>query len=542
MLGKKRVSLFGIALMVLAAVCSADSGFTPIVPSPDSRLIYVSSSEGKDSNNCLSEATPCKTLVAGLGKMRLGYPDHLYLKRGDHWRDEVFAKIDKYASGRSAVEPAVISYYGKSGDRPRIESGPNIIHAYTVKNFSVIGLEFYNYPKVVGEPGFTGDGKGNVFFLGPVENILMEDNVFRHVEFVAQDWETGRPANIVLRRNIWTGAYHNKSSYSRDVRPSNLYIQGVDGVLIEENVIDYGGWNPDVPGAGANMFNHNVYMQGGMDGSKIIFRRNIVTRASSHGIQLRSCGVAEDNFFARNAVALSIGYESQPPISTANCHVLANVISEADSMIKGVDPCRGVNLCTGASWGIDVQSAGGAEWRIANNVVSLQSPDDTKHLDYKIGTPETGLKSVSLIRYSYHLKTINPIVQSNNIAYKFASDKESADVKYVDPMRTAATYNKSLGGVESFNAFMDKVLSRGLGEWDGRYTAEAINSYVRKGFVVADGPLSSSSGSSGSSSSSASSSSSGSASSASSSSGDPIVVKMTGKLTCTVEAGEVTSH
>ena len=43
-------------------------------------------------------------------------------------------------------------------------------------------------------------------------------------------------------------------------RGQGLYADGVQGLLIEENVFDHNGWNESVAGAGPNMFNQSMYL------------------------------------------------------------------------------------------------------------------------------------------------------------------------------------------------------------------------------------------------------------------------------------------
>lgn len=446
------------------------SGFTVIKPSADSKLIYVSSSVGNDSNTCLSEASPCKTIKAGLAKMRNGYPDHLYLKRGDVWRGE---RLFNLHSGRSASEPAVMTYYGSTGARPKIENENSTLHIMKGKmmNFSFVGLEFSAYKMDPKNPEFTGDAHANIVLLGGNENILFEDNIFNYTEIIIQEYDSGDPANISLRRNIWTGAYANTSSISRDKRPSNLYTSGVTGLLIEENVFDSGGWNSKVKGAGANMFNHNIYIQASTDGASLRLRNNIITRGSSHGAQLRSGGIAENNFFGRNALGLLIGYDKEPLKTGVVAHALNNVISEGHSMVKGVDPCTGVNLCTSALVGLDFGIYGDADWQAHGNIASLVNPDDAWRTLYK-----------SLTRRGLSKVDHEAVKSSNNISYGWTSETEGKDKGYPDPARTLASYNQTLGGEKSFDAFMDVVLNRPLGAWDEKYTAASINKYIRAGF------------------------------------------------------------
>jgi len=56
------------------------------------------------------------------------------------------------------------------------------------------------------------------------------------------------------------------------------------------------------------------------------------------------------------------------------------------------------------------------------------------------------------------------------------------NTQYADPNRNLASYNRSLGGSESFDSFMTTVKSRPINFWDPRYQAKSINAYIRAGF------------------------------------------------------------
>lgn len=461
---------------------AANSGFTPINPSADSRLIYVSNSEGNDSNDCLSEQQACRSLEKGVSKMRAGYPDHLYLKRGDRWRTE---KLSKAPSGRSSEEPAVIAYYGaQNAPRPIIESN-TVVYKQSKRDIShlqFIGLHFYGYKLDPKHPEFDPNDKGTALrFFSKIDDILIEDCVFDFAKLTMQQWKNKRPSNFTIRRNIFKGIYDNRSSYTRSAKPSSVFTYGVDGQRFEENVFDYGGWNPEVIGAGANMLSHNLYLQNESDGNTTVFKNNISVRAASHGIQMRSGGLAEDNFFARNAIGLLMGYDyegREVPAGT-KAHAINNVISEGQSMFKGVDFCKKGNLCSRAMWGLDVAVNSAADYQAHGNIVSMLYPET-----------KTGLVYRSLL---FNFKNgYTSLVNSNNVAYAWESPTEGADQGFVDPERTLATYNAHLrslqgetlpAGKDDFDAFMDVVKNRPLGTWDTRYTASAINEYIRAGFV-----------------------------------------------------------
>jgi len=93
---------------------ASESGWTTFTPSGDSRLVYVSTSDGNDEYDGLSPSTPKASLAAAMGLLRDGYPDWLQLKCGDEFTDS-FGNWT--LSGRSSSERMLITNYG-SGARP----------------------------------------------------------------------------------------------------------------------------------------------------------------------------------------------------------------------------------------------------------------------------------------------------------------------------------------------------------------------------------------------------------------------------------------
>ncbi|SMF65765.1 hypothetical protein SAMN02745866_04227 [Alteromonadaceae bacterium Bs31] len=453
-----------------------NTGFTKITPSSDTRVIFVSDSVGDDNNTCLSAEDPCKTIDAGAKKMRAGYADHLRLKRGDTWFEQ---DLQSVPSGRSASEPQVVYFYGDDGKRPNIESSTNTLHKYDLKNVSFIGINFSAYTLISGHPEFTGNGHPKLFFLGPNHNIRFEDNVFDHFELVFQQWSDGRPENITLHRNIWTGSYANTTSLAQTPnRPSNLYAEGVEVLTITENIVDHGGWHDTTPNAGANMYNHNLYIQAGTDGNKLLLENNIITRASSHGAQLRQGGLARNNFFGRNAIGLLLGYNKVPLPAGTRAYMFDNVASEGHSMIKGDNACAGPNLCTPALWGLEFDRNGPADYQTKNNIVSNTAPNDTDWQGFYNGLVKAG--------YHFHGDESQAIQASGNIEWNWSFDGQGAGPNYKDPGRTLGDYNESLGGKNSFDEFMETALNRPLQTWDERYTADKINAYIRAGFELVE--------------------------------------------------------
>lgn len=476
-----------VTVDVTSSPHSPAEGFTEVKPSADSQLIYVSSSMGADGNDCLSPSAPCESLEAALSKVRPDSPDHVYLKRGDVWRDQ---KLSGLKSGRSADEPAVVSFYGNSGDRPKIEHSDSIISLTggdrTVEYLHIIGLHFDAYRMDIEDPNFSGtnDDHATLTFLGDNSDVLLEDNLFHHLEVVIQAFDGQNPRNFRLRRNIWTGAYGDTSSYNQGLRPSNIYADGVDGLHIEENVFDHGGWHQEAEGAAGNMYNHNLYLQSENNGERVLLRNNIITRGASHGAQMRAGGLAEDNFFGRNAIGLLMGYSKKPLKDGVKAHALNNVITEGASMVKGTKPCSGTNLCTPAQFGLDFDINGNADWVAKGNVVhSLDESNNTWRQEY-----------AELVSMAFKGIDDPSVDASDNVQSQWGEEVLDGVAEVVAPAPTLGEYYIQLvqegaiaeppNGEDDFDRFMTVVKSRGLQQWDERLTAKAINEFIRGGIAL----------------------------------------------------------
>ena len=128
---------------VLAGIGALDAeGWTILQPSADSRLVYVSSSEGNDANDGLTPETAKATIDAADALIRDGFPDWLMLKRGDVFQQP---NLGRWKNGRSASEPLVMTYYGDSGPRPIIILNDILIYwnGQPRNHQAFVGLDLY---------------------------------------------------------------------------------------------------------------------------------------------------------------------------------------------------------------------------------------------------------------------------------------------------------------------------------------------------------------------------------------------------------------
>ncbi len=292
-------------------------GWSIITPAVDSRMIYVSSSDGNDSkakayfskdipdpHNPPANIVAFKTLDKAFKLLRAGHPDWVLLKKGDQWQIE---KAMSFPSGRASNEPLVIAAYGNSSKRPLIktgvESGIKLIGRPSF--ISIIGIEFYankRDPKSSDFLGWSmihGQATGFRSFSNsskPAESITIEDSVFSffsiNLEFNGE-LKTGnlKHKNIVLRRNQLLNSY-SETSHSQGVFVSS------SSILLEGNLFDHNGWyqqnfkklNNQAKGQ-ATYYNHSAYLTDMLD---TVIINNIFNQSSSIAIKLATYGKSLD--------------------------------------------------------------------------------------------------------------------------------------------------------------------------------------------------------------------------------------------------------
>ena len=500
-------------------------GWTVLTPSGDSRFIYVSSSDGDNDDDGLTPETAKETITAGRALLRHGFPDWILLKKGDVF-DESLGHIR--TSGRSKTEPQVWTSYGVSTVRPLLRTGTDLGMITfggggsppRIDYVAIIGLHFLAHTHNGSSDNFAGGQ-----FLMPGDGLLIEDCRFERygtgLTITAPSRATPLEA-VELRRNVIIDSFTTREYHSQ-----GLYSSAVDGLLVEENVVDYNGWNANIPGANANIFRHDIYLSGNLtDDTQIV--GNLITRGASHGVQARSGGHVVDNLFARNSINLLIGDGENTGYSAL---VEENIL---------IDP-KNISPTENRGWGIHIQSNDYPVVRaniLTSNIEGAQPSGIV--VQGETGDPiraarlknnllynwrdgirfygdSSGLLSVELTgnevqssgseRVIEHDDMPTTFVSSNNRFWSQAPpssfiwlDSSSVDLAtwqaqigdldstreqltYPDPDRSIARYNAEvLGGPADFEAFMDEARNQSKDNWRPEYTAEAVNRWIREGF------------------------------------------------------------
>lgn len=503
--------------------------------SADSRVVYVSSSQGSDANDGLTPGTAKQTIAAGAALMRHQFPDWLLLRRGDSW-SEGLGHWRK--SGRSATEPMLFGHYGSMGEPRPILRAPNT-GAFKrqggggspprIDFLAFDGIEMTPLARAASDATDSGFG-----WLGPGGTVYVQDCHIHGWSFnvsVENDGNGAPDAFTFFRNNISNarppGFPHSSGIYAYDVR----------GLVLEENTLDHNGWSETVPGAAATIFNHNGYMQGGVDG--LVWRNNITARASSHGFSINTEVLAEGNV----AIACAVGgfARTMGPSGTV---VRNNIVTEgrdiSPSEPRGVGlvfgpqfsegPTRPVGSLTvqgnlifrnrtsvpGASAIEVLDKAGTAatvvvtgntahNWggpMLVNNApgvsvnLSLTSNliyDATAALILSLRQPPTMARWTSTANRFWSARPLNQWAEMSEVVQPWAAvmaaiGDTTAIVTpaptFVDATRTVGAYAGTLGLEATTEAFLAALAGQRRGNWNALYTAQALAAYLRAGFVV----------------------------------------------------------
>jgi Right handed beta helix region len=344
------------------------NGWTVVMPSSDSRIIYVSSSQGGDGNDGMSATTPLKTLAAATHLLRPGSPDHLLLKSGDIWKEPLgtFHTI----GGRSPGEPTLISSYG-TGARPQLRpSGTDTEalfgHSSTGvgQYLDIIGIDFYDSMKDPASSDYKA-GAPNVTALSWIDGgnyVLIEDCYFHFFAggMVIQYNVGPSPQNITIRRNVITDQYANGGKLSQ-----GIFLGGLVGAnLIEQNLFDHNAW--DVTADPADVFNHHIYVA---DSTGMTIKNNLFSRDSSlsvkfalyNGVNRTANSVVYNNFFFEGEVGVSIAYAGPDPGTAGGCFTSGNKtcftnFTVSQNVMSQINRDNPTGRAIG--WGIDVKNTG----------------------------------------------------------------------------------------------------------------------------------------------------------------------------------------
>lgn len=324
-------------------------------------------------------------------------------------------------------------------------------------------------------------------------------------------------------------------------------MYNVGNLLLDGNVFDHNGWNEQVAGAGATIFNHNVYIK--EDVTNVVIKNNTFANASSHGLQARSGGDIENNLFVNDPIGLAFGYVNGSPITAGG--VSGKI---AGNVFVGGRDIAG----TARGWAMEVSNIqANSGTTIENNVITgdTQNAYAAIHLDYGAvsnpadavgindltiqnnvingwnsaiwisakalpgGTGQYALNGLVVKNNDFQNLLSGQIVnlgpaynaqaeQFSGNRYYDTSDPSvwffvnskvmslsswqtsiepgalSSHLAYVDPTRNIASYAASLGISGTLMDFLSQAENQSSQSWNSQYTASSAIAFVKAGFSL----------------------------------------------------------
>lgn len=298
-----------------------------VCPGPDAQILYVSSSEGSDSNDGLSPERPLRSFARARSFLRHGRVDWIVAKRGDRF-GEPFGLWG--SGGADASNPDVFTAYGDIAlERPLLEPW-GAEDTIGVKMWPTDDAESLDFVTISGihlrnEHEIGGIG---VRLLGSSSHIVLHDmRISRFtVGIVVQGLRDGdRHVNIaVLGSTIDENAPVTGGGHSQ-----GMFATNVCGLILRDNnVLNNGYITRDHPTAGATTYNQGLYFQAGSCEVED-FRRNHVRGNAAAGVQFRSgVKLAEANLFSRNSTQIVIANGTLPEYQGNRSIIRRNVLVE----------------------------------------------------------------------------------------------------------------------------------------------------------------------------------------------------------------------
>lgn len=543
---KINATLLLLFLSCLSAIAQLPivNGWTQFTASSDTRIIYVSDTDGNDataefyapgdsevgSNPFLPSGTvqAYRTINAAKAALRNGFPDWILLKKGDTFTDQYFGLMN--INGKNASEPILIGSYGSSSERPQVLTGNNNLISFTgaASHIAISGL----YAEPHTRAGNDEPSAINIL-NAPFNSFLVEDCYFNLfcIHIVVQDYSGSSSyshSGFTARRNTIVNGYKTGGG------GGGVYMHHIDNILFEENLIDHNGWSTTISGADATGFSHNTYFQSSC--SNLTFKDNIVSRASAVGIGARCGGIVENNLALSNPRNLFVGSfdpsQINWPTEGVSGEVKHNVI--LGTRIEPYDPGNGITIDRVRDVEISENIvAHYTETGTYNTAIGLDHIEDVtirQNIVYRWGNNQTsGFDFATGLQFGTNKQGVM-LIDSNDIQFEnpqaycvntngsftnltfrgnryhnvvnapdwFAAGNYTSwitasgetgssqlDVTYPDPERNISTYLTSIGETGGLEEFITLRKQLSKNNWDSRFTAMIVNDYIREGFGVA---------------------------------------------------------
>lgn len=515
---------------LLSFAGSSNAGWTNFVQTTGA-IIYVSDSDGNDSNNGLSSianpsniggvgaAGPKKTIAAGIALLTNGQPDWLLLKEGDTFTDQDFTTFGGHGLSGTGYgptfsgEPMIISSYHPSRPgviHPTVSARPLILdnHVASVTGaninlisgsagfyVAVVGLVFYAYKRDPLNGGYAGQNTsshwGGIVGTTSTPWFLIEDCCFNYFAGNSYSSSASGQGEVYLYRSAFLNSYAQDTAHSQ-----GWFCDRTTTFVVDTCVFDSNGGNQTIPRGVGDFLSHNLYVgyDETTDSSLMgvpVLKNSITNNPNFYGYKCMPGGTITNNYFGNFCAA---GYVSdtaltvQKNVSDVSHNVFTKGRDDRDGGASGSDAqgfqfnTQAINSTATANIVLHSSQAwNGVNWSFLAGASNL-SMTGNYFADFPLGVgtlvstdPGTGEPAAAAV-------------------YAFSSrpglDLTGSTAHAAAPANTTIEdYDASLGGPGTEAHFIGNG-SNGVGQlsgasgnckfnWNPAYTAPAINNWFR---------------------------------------------------------------
>jgi hypothetical protein len=420
-----------------------------------------------------------------------GKPAGILFRRGQSFGNECNDSFQ--TNGISPSLPFLVgSTFDLNNPRPHISKQISIGNArQPTQNIAVFGLDLYDPIHDPGSPTFSptipaypGIWLNSVVADG--KNVLLDDIRSHFNSGFALQSNAAYFQTLIVNRCELDHCWQYKAG-----GPSMggaIYASAIQDLFINQCTLDHNGWlEPTATWGGwpKNIYWHNLYLQtwnagAGVDPQTRVVN-SILARAAATGAEQRSGGLNDGNLFLGNPIAVYVGPGgNNPTISNA---VIDGGGGEFDLSAGPGNP-RG--------WGAFLNYLP-TQGTLAN-VLCINKSDALNggfalavKCDATPPTPTNAMLTSNIVHgWTGNALEIDGVPAS--LTFAGACDLGIPTIAptktYVDSTRTTASFTKSLAiaGETNATAFLAAAAGNCRGNWDARFTASAVCSFIRAGF------------------------------------------------------------
>ncbi|MDB5290176.1 MAG: hypothetical protein JWL69_1417 [Phycisphaerales bacterium] len=525
------------------------NGWTVVTPSADSRQIYVSSSGGSDKNDGLSPTTPVASINKAYSLLRNGFPDWILFKRGDTFVGNFGYFNDSGRSTQEPA--VITAYGDVSLPRPVIDgtTGTAFHGGALIQHVDLLDLSFTSSTHDPTSPNFTNQGSYGIYDLGTMNDFLVEDCSFSYFgnNISLQGTSTYGPVtNVTIRRSEILDAYNTNGNsqgmYAEQVNGltiqenvfdhngwSTLVPGATANIFSHDCYLHSSDTNVVVTG---NLFaeasSHGLQARGGgiVDNNLFLSDPTSLSFGLVNGSTTHPGGVSGEvlgNVFLKSRALApnspgGIGAQFGN-LKPGGGTEVANNIFEDDT--QGGSPA--IQFQPGNAVANPAQEVGLNTLTVEQNVVYNWGFDLSLSNQYQPGVPGSNDLSAVVIRNNDFQNNLTGRIVSHGDVYdprfeiwsgnRYASNTaqsnwftlqgvtmsyaawlarieptaQATTVQYADPTRTLETYMASVGLTASEDSYLAGVRGLSKTNWDPRYFASSVVSYIHGGFVSTSG-------------------------------------------------------